>query len=96
MQLDRTVETMFFNVSAFCTQSLLCILQVVATTAGVGGQKDVFPIKSMTDESGPNPALQALVCTAVQQALYYAEDYVSNCVNDHSDDDIRSELYNSC
>lgn len=76
------------------TESLSCTLQAVATSAGVGGQKDVFPIKSMTDESGPNPALQALVCTAVQQALYYAEDYVSNKVNDDSDDDIKSGLYN--
>lgn len=69
-------------------------MQTVATNAGVGGQKDVFPIKSMTDESGPTAALQALVCSAVQKALFYAEDYVSNRVNDHSDDDIKSELYN--
>ena len=70
-----------------------CKMQAVAIKAGVGGQKDVFPIKCMTDESGPTPALQALVCTALQKALYYAEDYVSNRVDDHSDDDIKSELY---
>lgn len=42
-----------------------CGLQAVAIKAGVAGQQVMFPIKSMTDESGLIPALQALVhCTA--------------------------------
>ena len=65
-----------------------CKLQAVAIEAGVGGHiwKDVFPINSMPDESGPTSALQALVCSALQKALHYGEEHVPNRVDDHSID----------
>lgn len=63
-------------------------------TAGVGGRKDILPVKSLSNEMGPTTELSALMCTALEQALYAAEDYVT----DHGDSlacNIASELSDS-
>ena len=46
-------------------------------TAGVGGRKDILPVKSLSNEMGPTTEISALMCTALEQALYAAEDYVT-------------------
>ena len=49
----------------------------------MGGRKDIFPVKSLNTESGPTPQLSALICNALMQALYAAEDYLTEVrVND--------------
>ena len=56
---------------------MLLIAQELEETAGVGGQKDILPVKSLSDEGGPTTEVSALMCRALQQALFAAEDYVT-------------------
>ena len=64
--------------------------QELEENAGVGGRKDILPVKSLSSETGPNINISALVCTALQEAIYCAEDYVRQCEDDSSLDSEQS------
>ncbi len=51
-------------------------MQDVAETSGVGGRKDVLPIKNFCDESEPTMEAGVLVYRALQEALYAAMDHL--------------------
>ena len=42
----------------------------------MGGQKDILPIKNLSEETQPTPEAGVLVCRALQQALYAAVDHL--------------------
>ncbi|KAK9815750.1 hypothetical protein WJX72_008904 [[Myrmecia] bisecta] len=44
--------------------------------AGVGGTKDVFPVKSFSHEYEPNYEVGILLFRALEHALYAASDYL--------------------
>ena len=46
----------------------ITVLQEVAETSGVGGQKDVLPIKNFCNESEPTTEAGILVYRALQEA----------------------------
>ena len=48
-------------------------------SSGVGGLKDILPIKNLSTETRPTPEAGVLVCRALQQALYAAVDYLRRC-----------------
>ena len=55
-------------------------VQVVGEVSGVGGIKDVFPIKNLTQDEtseGLN-AIQVLTLRLLQNALYAASDYLQD------------------
>ena len=54
-------------------------LQELEDTSGVGGRKDILPIKNLSSETAPTAEARVLVCRAVQQALYAAVDYLREC-----------------
>ena len=60
-------------------QSNLIGLQELEDTSGVGGRKDILPIKNLSNETAPTAEARVLVCRAVQQALYAAVDYLREC-----------------
>lgn len=51
-------------------------MQDTSELSGVGGRKDVFPLKSYSQESTPTLPVTILILRALQQALYAAEDYL--------------------
>ena len=51
-------------------------MQDTSELSGVGGTKDVFPVKSYSQESTPTLPVTILILRALQQALYAAEDYL--------------------
>ena len=53
--------------------------QDTAAQSGVGGTKDVFPIKSFSQESRPTIPLSILIMRTLEQALFAAEDYLEGC-----------------
>ena len=53
-----------------------CVLQDLEDRSGVGGCKDILPIKNLSKEMTPTPEAGILVCRALQQALYAAVDYL--------------------
>ena len=53
-----------------------CVLQDLEDRSGVGGCKDILPIKNLSKEITPTPEASVLVCRALQQALYAAVDYL--------------------
>ena len=54
-------------------------MQDLEQAAGVGGQKDILPIKNLCDESKPTIEASILVLSALQHALYAATDYLREC-----------------
>ena len=56
--------------------SSLVGLQELEETSGVGGRKDILPIKNLCKEMAPTAEVRVLVCRALQQALYAAVDYL--------------------
>lgn len=59
--------------------SRLFIVQELEETSGVGGRKDILPIKNLSKETAPTPEAGVLVCRALQQALYAAVDHLREC-----------------
>ena len=57
----------------------LACLQELEDSSGVGGRKDILPIKSLSSETAPTAEVRVLVCRAMQQALYAAVDYLRDC-----------------
>ena len=55
---------------------LLHSAQDLEERSGVGGRKDILPIKNLSTETRPTPEAGVLVCRALQQALYAAVDYL--------------------
>lgn len=53
-------------------------LQELVNSSGVGGRKDILPIKN-SSEAAPTAEARVLVCRALQQALYAAVDYLREC-----------------
>ena len=51
-------------------------MQDTSKLSGVGGTKDVFSLKSHSQESTPTVPVTILILRALQQALYAAEDYL--------------------
>lgn len=51
--------------------------QELEETAGVGGRKDILPVKNLSNEMGPTTELSALMCKALEQCLFAAEDYIT-------------------
>ena len=51
-------------------------VQEVADMSGVGGRKDLLPIKNFCDESEPTTEAGILVYRALQEALYAAIDHL--------------------
>ena len=51
-------------------------LQELEETSGVGGRKDILPIKNLSQETAPSVEAGMLVCRALQQALFAAVDYL--------------------
>lgn len=64
-------------------------VQELEETSGVGGRKDILPVKNLSSELGPTTELTALMCSTLQQCLYAAEDYITEC---GSTSTLRSEL----
>ena len=54
-------------------------MQELEGTAGVGGQKDILPIKNLSNETAPSVKTSILMLKALQQALYAAMDYLREC-----------------
>ena len=54
-------------------------MQELEGTAGVGGQKDILPIKNLSNETAPSVEARMLMLRALQQALYAAMDYLREC-----------------
>ena len=54
-------------------------LQELEESSGVGGRKDILPIKNLSQETTPTAAAGVLVFRALQQALYAAADYLGEC-----------------
>ena len=54
-------------------------LQELEGTAGVGGRKDILPIKNFSSEAAPTVEASMLMLKALQQALYAAMDYQREC-----------------
>ena len=54
-------------------------LQELEDSSGVGGRKDILPIKNLCKETAPTAEARLLVCRALQQALYAAVDYLREC-----------------
>lgn len=54
-------------------------VQDLEESSGVGGRKDILPIKNLSKETEPTPEAGVLVCRALQQALYAAVDYLREC-----------------
>ncbi len=72
-------------------QKLKCVLlQDLEESSGVGGRKDILPIKNLSNETTPTSEASALVCRALQQAQYAAVDYLREC--DEMDKSEDSEL----
>ena len=66
----------------------LACLQELEDSSGVGGRKDILPIKNLSSETAPTVEARVLVCRALQQALYAAVDYFRECaVIEMTDDD---------
>ena len=61
-----------------CLSAETC-LQELEGTAGVGGQKDILPIKNFSSEAAPTAEASMLMLKALQQALYAAMDYLREC-----------------
>ena len=65
-----------------CRQTCLSaesFLQELEGTAGVGGRKDILPIKNFSSEAAPTVEASMLMLKALQQALYAAMDYLREC-----------------
>ncbi|KAL0033092.1 hypothetical protein WJX79_002778 [Trebouxia sp. C0005] len=60
----------------FHSARLLHLMEEVADISGVGGRKDVLPIKNFCDESEPTAEAGILVFRALQEALYAAIDHL--------------------
>ena len=54
-------------------------MQETAGLSGVGGTKDVFPVKSFSQEIEPTIPVSILLLRALQHALYSAVDYLEDC-----------------
>ena len=54
-------------------------MQELEDSSGVGGRKDILPIKNLSSETAPTAEASVLVCRALQQALYAAVDYLREC-----------------
>lgn len=52
------------------------VRQKAASLSGIGGTKDIFPVKSYSYEEHPTAPVSILILRALQQALYAAEDYL--------------------
>ncbi len=52
------------------------VVQEVADVSGVGGRKDVLPIKNFCDESEPTAEAGILVYRTLQEALYAVIDHL--------------------
>ncbi|KAK9815947.1 hypothetical protein WJX72_012472 [[Myrmecia] bisecta] len=61
---------------AFKSKRIMDLMPEVATLAGVGGTKDVFPVKSFSHEYEPNYEVGILLFRALEHALYAATDYL--------------------
>lgn len=59
-----------------CAAKRNSVVQEVADMSGVGGRKDVLPIKNFCDESEPTTEAGTLVYRALQEALYAAIDHL--------------------
>ncbi|BDA43870.1 probable interferon-induced protein 44 [Coccomyxa sp. Obi] len=57
-------------------QRVMSHMREVAETSGIGGTKDVFPIKNFTGEYKPDKAVGILILHALQHGLYAAVDYL--------------------
>ncbi len=54
-------------------------MQDLEESSGVGGRKDILPIKNLSQETEPTPEAGVLMYRALQQALYAAVDYLREC-----------------
>ncbi|DBA72796.1 TPA: hypothetical protein ACH3X2_010185 [Trebouxia sp. C0005] len=63
----------------FHSARLLSLMEDLEEDSGVGGSKDILPIKNLSKETEPTPEAGVLVCRALQQALYAAVDYLREC-----------------
>ena len=61
------------------TVSAETFLQELEGTTGVGGRKDILPIKNFSSEAAPTVEASMLMLKALQQALYAAMDYLREC-----------------
>ena len=66
-------------------------MQDLEESSGVGGRKDILPIKNLSKEMTPTTEAGVLVCRAIQQALFAATDYLRECEPDMNATD--EELY---
>lgn len=94
-----SVVLSLYSVTCYCLHCtlLLCVaasclkrigLQELKHSSGVGGRKDILPIKNLSDETAPIAEAGVLVCRALQQALYAAVDYLRECEDmDMTEDD---------
>lgn len=58
---------------------VLHCVQDLEESSGVGGRKDILPIKNLSKETEPTPEAGVLMYRALQQALYAAVDYLREC-----------------
>lgn len=56
-------------------------MQDLEGTAGVGGQKDILPIKNLSNETAPSVEASMLMLRALQQAQYAAMDHLREYVD---------------
>ena len=54
-------------------------MQELQDSSGVGGSKDILPIKNLSEGTTPTAEARVLVCRALQQALYAAIDHLREC-----------------
>ena len=54
-------------------------LQELEDSSGVGGPKDIMPIKNFSEGMASSAEVRVLVCRAPQQALYAAVDHLREC-----------------
>ena len=76
MRYEYNPDTLVLLMVCHCTTCLLCSVQDLEESSGVGGRKDILPIKNLSEETQPTPEAAVLVCRALQQALYAAVDYL--------------------
>ena len=55
-----------------------CLSQEVASLSGSGGTKDVFPMKSFSNEYEPTPDVGVLILRGLQHALFAAQVLISS------------------
>ncbi|EIE25680.1 hypothetical protein COCSUDRAFT_60694 [Coccomyxa subellipsoidea C-169] len=64
--------------SIFSSARIAAIMSEVASLSGSGGTKDVFPMKSFSNEYEPTPDVGVLIMRGLQHALFAAQDYLDD------------------